>query len=381
MTHRVVRHALTLPVVLTAALVCGVPEAEALPRYSARYGQNCTLCHHNPTGGGLRTLYATQYLVPAELAMRPGFGGADSAAAADVAADAGGEAPQSPLPDPQLNAAVTVGADLRSLLYEGEGERGSIMDMQGDLYVAVQADPRFSLYLDQGKSATEEFFGMAYVLPANGYFKTGRFTPAYGWRFDDHQMAGRRYLLFPEGSDVPSALNDAGLEVGIFPGRVEASASALRGSGQNGDSFAGRLVVRRSQGPWNLALGGSVLRRQEVGGHRRAAGGFGYVACGPVTWLWQVDETRAEGRTGMLVSQELGWRLRQGMDLRVTYSFQDPDVDLETGARARWGVGVDALPYPYFGALLMANLYDSRQGQLVEQDDYYQVELVLHFLY
>ena len=376
MTRRVLRPALALPMVLLAAALCRVPEAAALPRYSARYGQNCTLCHQNPTGGGLRTLYASQYLVPAELAMRPGPEGAPTQAAA---AASGGQ--PAALPSPQLNAAVTVGVDLRTLFYQGETGRGSIVDMQGDLYVAVQADPRFSLYLDHGKTAAEEFFGMAYLLPANGYLKTGRFTPAYGWRFDAHQMAGRRYLLSPEGSDVPAQLNDAGLEVGIFPGRIEASASVLSGAGQNGQSHAARLVVRRSLGPWNLALGGSLLRRQELAGHRRAAGGFGYIACGPATWLWQVDETRAQDRTGMLVSQEFGLRLRQGMDLRLTYSFQDPDIGLETGTRSRWGVGIDALPYPYCGALLMANLYDSRQGPLVDQDDYYQVELVLHFLY
>ena len=26
--------------------------SQAVPRYSARYRQNCTLCHQNPAGGG-----------------------------------------------------------------------------------------------------------------------------------------------------------------------------------------------------------------------------------------------------------------------------------------------------------------------------------------
>ena len=34
-------------------------EAGAVPRYSARYEQNCMLCHVNPTGGGMRSSYAT----------------------------------------------------------------------------------------------------------------------------------------------------------------------------------------------------------------------------------------------------------------------------------------------------------------------------------
>lgn len=40
---------LSLPVLLLLV----APEASALPRYSARYGQDCLLCHQNPTGGGM----------------------------------------------------------------------------------------------------------------------------------------------------------------------------------------------------------------------------------------------------------------------------------------------------------------------------------------
>ena len=45
--------------------------AGALPRYSARYEQNCSLCHVNPSGGGMRSGYATQQLIPKEIAMSP----------------------------------------------------------------------------------------------------------------------------------------------------------------------------------------------------------------------------------------------------------------------------------------------------------------------
>ncbi len=352
-----------LLVAILAAWLLATSEAGAVPRYSARYGQSCLLCHQNPTGGGMRTLYASQFLVPAELAM-----GETSPEALEQI-------------DPQLNENIVVGVDLRSLIYEGDGERGSILDMQADIYLSVQMSERYSIYVDRGQNSTHEYFGTAFVLPAHGYFKAGRFTPAYGWRFADHQMAGRRYLLLTEGSDHPSALNDAGFEVGISPGRLDVTAALLDGSGENGDSYAGRFVFRQSLGPVNLAAGGSLLRRQESHGHRRAAGGFGYVALGPASWVWQVDDTRQEGRTGLLVSHEMAWRLKQGMDLRLTYSFQDPDTDLKNGTRTRWGVGVDALPSPFFGIQLMGNIYEFEDGALVGETDYAQAELVLHFLY
>src|SRR5262245_32728836 len=47
-----------------AALLCAAIDANAIPRYTARVRQNCTLCHANPTGGGMRSLYASQFLVP-----------------------------------------------------------------------------------------------------------------------------------------------------------------------------------------------------------------------------------------------------------------------------------------------------------------------------
>ena len=51
-------------VIATAGLCLVVANGYTIPRYSARYGQDCNLCHVNPTGGGQRTTYATQYIVP-----------------------------------------------------------------------------------------------------------------------------------------------------------------------------------------------------------------------------------------------------------------------------------------------------------------------------
>lgn len=106
-----------------------------------------------------------------------------------------------------------------------------------------------------------------------------------------------------------------------------------------------------------------------------------------ISWVWEVDDTRLEGPGapggvhGLLISQELAWRLRRGLDLRATYSFQDPDRDLETGTRARYGFGVDSLPYPFLGLQVMGNYYDHEAGQAAEAADYLQAEIVLHFLY
>ncbi len=356
--------------VLAFSLLGCVQDAAALPRYSARYGQSCHLCHYNPTGGGMRSLYASQYILPAEMTITR-------------------------LPEeetvqlsPQIAPPLVVGLDMRTILHEGEGEKGqsSVFGMQADVYLAFQMSARFSAHLDLGQSRTQEYFGMAYLLPGSGYFKVGRFLPDFGWRFADHQTAVRRYLLFPDGTDFPASLIDSGIEVGLFPWRLDLTASLQGGSGGNGESYTGRAAWRHSLGPVNLALGGSYLRRADVDVQRRAYGGFGYLAWGPFAWIWEVDETwrRPAGKSrvlGLLVSQEVAWTLHQGVNLRLTYGYQDPDRDYTTGTRSRWGAGFDTLIYPFFGLQLMGNFYSFAEGQAVSDDDYFQLEFLIHFLY
>jgi len=344
-------------------LLCWAGSALALPRYSAQYGQRCALCHVDPAGGGMRNSYATQALIPEELAFLKL------------------EPEQAAAIRPDLSPTVSVGLDLRSLVYEGEGEHGSQLDMQGDVTVAVQMDPRFAAYVNLGKGGTQEYAGLAYVLPYDGYVKAGRFVPDYGWRFADHKLPARAYLLDPAGSPSPAALADAGIEVGLHTQLWDLTAAALQGAAENGESYAARLALRRSLGPVNLVLGSSVLRRELAAGHARAWGGFGGVGAGPFTWLFQVDETGDGVREGILVTQELTWRLIQGIHLRGTHGHQDPDHRARSGSRTRWGAGFDSLVNPFFGVQVMANYHHFRRGELVAESDYWQGEMVLHFLY
>ena len=120
--RRSVGVAVVLLVLWTAA-----DDAMALPRYTARYGQDCRLCHVNPTGGGLRNAYATQYLIPEEIASSPG-----RIRASDVEDDAQDTGSA-------LSSAVSVGVDLRTLAWMQEGGEGTVFSMQGDVYLAVDA--------------------------------------------------------------------------------------------------------------------------------------------------------------------------------------------------------------------------------------------------
>ncbi len=358
------------PAVLAALLTFGIlsaaTDAAALPRYSAQYGQRCALCHVNPAGGGPRTLYASQMIVPEELS----FTRYEPEALARIR--------------PDLTPAVSVGLDLRNLLLYAEGGRGDQVSMQAEAHVVVEADENLTAFLTFGDGGAQEYGGIAYVLPLDGYLKVGRFTPDYGWRWDDHLLASRRYLLAPGGSSDPGYLRQTGIEVGAHTQTVEITASLLDDIDPQKESYAGRLVLRHSPGRMNLALGTSYLRQEgslQQPQRVRAWGAFGYASVGPATWVFEVDETGDGVHEGLLISQELTWRLRQGLHLRGTYTFQDPDRHRETGARDRWGVGVDLLATPFFGAQAMLNRYEADRGALVNEQDLWRGELVLHVLY
>lgn len=359
--------------VLVGLVGVGVRPAQALPRYAASYGQSCTLCHENPSGGGLRNLYATQYLIPEEIAAR-GW---------PTAEETGFLAEQSP----EISPNITIGADLRTLSYQQEGGAGSNFAMQGDVYLNLQLSATASAYVEQGLSASGEIYGLLWDLPLDGHLKAGRFIPDYGWRFADHQMFNRRYLMDADGSDNPAFLYDSGLEYGGSPGLLEFSASVLSGRESQGDNYAARVMLRQEWGGLRLGAGGSVWRRHDPVGHRRAVGAFWYASAGPVTWLGEVDETKRpdgagnETRLGNMVAQELTVTWARGWDGRLTYGFQDPDRATKTGSRQRYGAGVAYMPRPFFALQLMGNHWDLDSGLDVAGNSYSEAELMIHFFY
>lgn len=332
--------------------------ADALPRYSARYGQSCILCHDNLSGGGLRTSYAGQFLVPTELA-----------------ATAGEEAF-----DPEIAPGVRIGADLRVLASRAGDDRDLLLVMQSDVYVGARLDDRISFQWEQTRAGLGEAYGTAAVLPRGGYVRAGRLEPAYGWRFADHQLPARRYLLAPDGANDPARLLADGVEAGWRPAGLEVQAG-LFGGGDHGDSHAVRVAGRRRIAGVNVALGVSTLRRQGFDAAQRATAGFGSLARGRVAWLWQVDETRAAGERGRAVTHQASLNLRRGVDLVGSYGFQDPDRDRLTGKRERWSLAVDALVTPHAGVLVQGVREEAARGARVDAADRWRGEAVLHVFF
>jgi len=361
---------------LAAAAVCvDAFDAGAVPRYSVRYEQNCMLCHVNPTGGGMRSAYATDELVPHELAMSP----REPEALAVL--------------DTHLNKHVRIGADFRNqfmLFSEGspEANQQGFFPMQGDLLLSFQLDPKAVLYYKRGISNATEYFYVGHVLPWGGYVKGGRFVPPYGWKFDDHTMYVRAYEGF-----APPTHSDAGIEMGLAPKFGDLTVAVVNGNrGGTLDNDRRLAVAATASTRFHL---GQALAVAGLSGYTQpgfdtdvnSAGAFGALSLGPVTWLGQADFTRndpaggAEAVSGLVTSHELSVLVRQGVEVLGTYDFFDPDRDLETGALARFGVGAKVMPRPFMAVEMLYRHTDVQQGSLFPGPDYDEGVFQLHLLY
>lgn len=355
---------------LWVVLVLGASQASAVPRYSARYEQRCALCHVNPSGGGLRASYASQKLVPEEIA----WSRAKPRALEDF--------------EPTITKHVMIGTDFREL-YVGANipeARLNFFQMQADLYFNFQFDPKISLYYDRGQSNSYELFGLGYLLPTL-YVKAGRFVPSYGWKFDDHTLYVRDELGFK-----PPANSDVGLEVGWSKGPIDVQAGVVngnRGSTLDNDvKVAGVLnaVYRCHVGPLGAALGVSGYRRPEVAREHDTGGAYGYLTWRRFTWLGEVDLFRQKPAGGALTegivtSQELTYLLRQGLELIATHDFFDPDKHRGTGAKERWGGGIFVMPYPYLTLEGLLRKTEFENGVSFSGRDFTETVLQLHLLY
>jgi hypothetical protein len=348
----------------------GLGEAAATPRYATRCQQNCQLCHDNPTGGGKRSAYAAQLLVPTELS---------AVRWADEVLER---------LDPQLSSALSIGADMRMVYtYSPEREhRDGFFQMQATWYALLQPVDRLSLYLAHGQSQTREAFGVAWVLPYAGYVKIGRFTPPFGWKFDDHTHAVRERLGF-----TPPAHTDVGVEVGAYPGALGVQLSLTNGAAgliQDADhrlAGTGRVDVRGRVWGAPVTFGGSLAHHESDAGVRRTWGFFASARVGPVTWLGEGDVVLAPlvgGADALVLSHELIVDVARGVGLRGVLDFFDPDVNAQTGATSRLGVGVDTLINPMFGLQAMLTWYEKEAGPATAGEDVYVQPIVIaHVLF
>jgi len=307
-----------------------------LPEFTAKSEQKCNLCHVSPTGGGMRNSFGSQFFALNEMA-------AHQTSFEDVSKF-----------QTQVSDLISIGADMRTLYtYNENTDRSSFFQMSGNFYLHAQLDQRNSLSLSKGLYDEFEIFGTSYVLPFSGYFRFGKFQPAYGWRFADHTSFVREKTLWPANS------TDTGLEFGIYPHGLSANIGFFNGTGGMFDEDKGKAVSSRLEYRHNLAgigfgIGGSYWLNSLEAGNIRMFGPFGYlnflqgrlIYLGEIDWL--EDNSQNPRSTGEATSLKLSYMLYRGIWLNATYDFYDPDIDFKTGKINRYGIGAVVFPYGFF---------------------------------
>jgi hypothetical protein len=357
--------------------------AHALPRFAARNGAPCAMCHVNPTGGGMRNQYGRNVyakhvlpmLVKGEVAD-PGF---------------------NPEWAPSDEHSVAVGADMRlayllvDTQYRTDPATGdtrfrlppinTLFLMQTDVYGAAQLTDTFTFYIDYGiASGNLEAFGLVNPGWANMWIKAGSFLPAYGLKLANH-----RTYIREEGLGLEPNFRDTGVEVGINPGRHTVVLGMFNGAngqaGLNPDrqfGMSGRADATASLGALNITAGGSAWF--EPGGAKAIDaddpdettletkfGGYVMASAGRLTYLGEYDVRRnisAGGKEGettcgtdfdvddynpavrcsAVAYNELDVLVAQGVDINLIYEMYDPDTRLSPNTLARIGGGVELFP-------------------------------------
>ena len=354
--------------VLALVFSVNVPQALALPKFASRVGAKCQACHLNPTGKGMRNTFGSTY-GREELPMRTYKTVLDTTENGKVTVT---QEDVTNLEDFSTNLTpfFSYGADFRSLyFYDGKSKGTSFFQMQGDLYFDLRINKTFRVYLDKGLYSGFEVFGLAKVLPLDGYIKLGQFIPAYGTKTDDHNAfirGGPYSSLNPDIAQYRQGLifgqrsEQTGVEVGIAPGIFSLQVGLFNGapnSGVGGTSatkykavaIRGDATIQSDRINANIGLSWYNDPNPSPLEKGTFYGAFGSVTVlKNLTFIAEFDylKTPVAGSdtTGYIVYTEVIYMLSNGIDLKVGYDFYDPNKDLKTGSSGRITIGGEFFP-------------------------------------
>lgn len=323
---------------LASLLVFLMSAADATPKFASRMNLPCSSCHVNPSGSGMRNSF-----------------GANSYGREDLPVPTWQDQFDLDGFSTQLSKFIAIGADIRTLYFyqqTGPGSsRNSFFEMQSDLYLSATIAKKVLIYLNRGKAGRYEAFGLATILPLNGYVKAGWFAPNFGLRIDDHTAFTRERTLFANGGG-----QDAGIEVGVSPGMFTFTASVTNGATTDRDDNGFKAVLARGDANLQMAgislqVGGSYYNNAYSAGVTTLLGFHGTMSLGGnLTLLGEFVKKREYLNATLtktlsnIMYVEADYVLTQGVDLKLGYEFYDPNTRFQTGTESRIVLGLEFFP-------------------------------------
>ncbi|MCX6134644.1 MAG: hypothetical protein NTU47_12590 [Ignavibacteriales bacterium] len=326
--------------------------AFAIPRFATQLNLPCQSCHVNPSGGGMRNAFGQSF-------------GSDSLSLKSTR-----EAYAIDDFSTKIGEFMSYGADFRFLAFyqsrtNPDASLSSFFPMQMDLYFNLAVSKKISLYINPafGPYNRLEAFGIARILPANGYLKLGRFAPPYGLRFDDHTSFIRQATPFRNNMG-----QQTGLELGFRTGSVVAMGALTNGTRGDLDGILskavfGKLEAHGELGPLNAMAGvssyndvSSVDKLNLLGGYASATFMDRLTILGDVERIQgnsssmslssDLNQRNTPGtdRKQLAVLIEADYKLLQGVELKFMYDFFDPNTDVKSGTAVRYSGGFEIMP-------------------------------------
>lgn len=339
-------------------LVFFTKESYSFPRFALRGGQNCIDCHVNPTGGEMRSDKGWN-MSRKGLAMTP--------------VDSGFKMSN------KIGENIRFGLDIRGQLLGtlGTYKRLDFQNMSGLIYTSVDLSEQMKVFARYDfENTVWEGYGIAHILPNNGYIKGGTFIPNFGIRLDDH-------TAYTRGGDLGFITNqklgfvydpyysETGGEVGLYISDFGfLTVSIGRPIGRpaqplltNDPSYTARLQFNPSIGEdLNLLFGGSWHRFRTpypdpytfVRNITDMYGGFFGIGIGNFTILAEYDVARSyliadSSTTAAMI--EAAYKITKGFEAVIRYDRIDPSTNTSNDDHSRIVLGFDIWPYPFIEVL------------------------------
>jgi len=330
-----------------AVLLAAGVQANAEPYLAAQMGLKCVMCHVNPTGGGMRSVFGNTFAQTTLAAKRIG-------------------APED-LWTGQLMKFVSVGGNARAnYAWEDAPNQAGTNEFdveEARAYLDFGVIPnRLSVYIDQrfapGNSTNLEANIRYWVKENTLYVKGGRMYLPFGYRFEDDNAFVRQL------SGINMQAPDEALEVGIESGSWSAQLALSNGAGGGAENDPGKQVATRVefvQSKWRAGV--SLLYNDTDFGERTGAGAFGAVRFGPVTLLGEVDyfdddSIGVDGTKLMATLAEADWLLAQGHNLKAVYEWFEPNDDVDEDEQVRTSLLYEWSPVQFVQIRAGVRVYD-----------------------
>ncbi|MCC6963543.1 MAG: hypothetical protein IT585_09855 [candidate division Zixibacteria bacterium] len=333
-----------LLVIAAVAVVLTSISLYSLPRLAAEHATPCVSCHINPNGGGMRNEFgnfAVAYNERCLQATKEWLG-----------------------PNklrPRLSDNVTFGLDYRALYIES----GRTLQMQADLYLAVELLKHVSYNLTLGQSNVRDSYLLLKFKDEHYWIKAGRFYPAFGLRDPDHNAYVRTVpLLAPE-------LTVDGLSIG--GNFLNGSNITLEFYAQEGQRVLTFHSFRAGAvGPVGFLTGVSWRQSEELpDGYRFnpiAKSAFGGLSYGRLTALGEVGAV-GKGNEQRTAYGQLAARIMYGLHVLAEYNFHDPDWHVKSGTNEFWRLSIECFPIPFVEVRPAATIIGA--GPRKNQVDYF----------